>query len=92
MEAIVKVSHLVTDDGKYDRGDLLDLPEERIISLGSSVERVLPTVAAIDERDTKIAELEGNVKTLEDKLAAKEGELAARQKEIKKLLKEKQSV
>ena len=96
MKAIVKVSQLVTDDGKYRRGDILDLSEERIKALGSSVEQIVPTVAAVDERDAKIAELEDVIKTLEDEIATKnttisamETEISARQKEIKKLLKGK---
>lgn len=96
MKAIVKVSQLVTDDGKHRRGDILDLSEDRIKALGSSVEQIVPTVAAVDERDAKIVELEDVIKMLESELATKnttigamETEISARQKEIKKLLKGK---
>lgn len=40
MKATVKVSHLRTDDALYCRGDIIDFPEERIMQLGSSVERI----------------------------------------------------
>lgn len=40
MKAIIKVSHLRTDDALYCRGDTVDFPEERIVQLGSSVERI----------------------------------------------------
>jgi hypothetical protein len=40
MKAIVKVSQLRTDDALYRRGDTVDFPEERIVQLGSSVERI----------------------------------------------------
>ena len=71
MKAIVKVSQLVMDDGKHHRGDVLDLPDDRITSLGSSVERVVPTVAVLDEKDVKITELEARVVELESLLADK---------------------
>ena len=96
MKAIVKVSQLVTDDGKYYHGDMLDLTKEQINALGSSVEQIIPTVTAIDERDAKIVELEAMVKSLESEIATKnttigkmETEISAMQKEIKKRLKGK---
>lgn len=71
MEAIVKVSQLVMDGNKHRRGDVLDLPDARITSLGSSVERVVPTVAVLGEKDVRIAELETRVAELESLLADK---------------------
>ena len=49
MEAVVKVSHLQTDDAMYRRGDVVDFPEERIVQLGSSVERLEPVSVADDK-------------------------------------------
>lgn len=51
MKAIVKVSHLRTDDALYCRGDTVDFPEERIAQLGSSVERIDPIVDAVQEME-----------------------------------------
>lgn len=48
MKAVVKVSHLKTDDALYCRGDIVDFPEERITQLGSSVKRVEPE-PSVDE-------------------------------------------
>jgi len=67
----VKVSQLVMDGDKYHRGDVLDLSDDRITSLGSSAERVVPTVAVLDEKDVKITELEARVVELESLLADK---------------------
>lgn len=69
MKVTVKVSQLVTDDGKHHRGDILDLPEEQIVSLGTSVSMIVPTVEVLDEKDVKIAELEAKIVELERSIA-----------------------
>ena len=42
-KATVLVSHLMMNDGMFNRGDIIELTEERIKSLGSSVRRIEPT-------------------------------------------------
>lgn len=53
MKAVVKVSHLRTDDALYRRGDTVDLPEERIMQLGSSVVRTEPEPEVVEEPATE---------------------------------------
>lgn len=70
MEANVTVERLWLDNKMHRRGDTLDISEERITQLGTSVERVVPTVAQIDERDAEIVALKAKVEELEIALAA----------------------
>lgn len=51
MKAIVKVSHLRTDEALYCRGDTVDFPDERIVQLGSSVERIDTIVETLQETE-----------------------------------------
>lgn len=57
MKAIVKVSHLQMDDARYDRGDVIDVSEERIKQLGSSVEAVITI-----NKEPKVPEVVSGVK------------------------------
>jgi len=59
MKAVVKVSHLRTDDALYCRGDIVDYPEERIIQFGSSVKRI--DSESVMEADDNIAPAEPEV-------------------------------
>ena len=95
-KVIVKVSHLAMDDIMHRMGEAVDLTDEQMASLSPFVERVMPTVDAIDGRDAKIVELEATIKALESEIATKnttigkmETEISAMQKEIKKRLKGK---
>lgn len=96
MKATVKVSHMSTGDKDYRRGDVVDLSDEETVTLAPFVERIVPTVAVIDDRDAKIVELEAIIETIGDANDAKDAEItklkkeiSSRQREIQKLLKEK---
>lgn len=96
MKATVKVSHLSTGDKDYVRNDAVDLSDDEMAVLAPFVERVVPTVVAIDERDHKITELESTIESLSADLTSRnleitkmKKEISARQREIQKLLKEK---
>jgi len=70
MEVNVTVERLWMDNKMYRRGDLLDISEERVAQIITSVERVVPTVVQIDERDAEIGILKAKVEELEIALAA----------------------
>lgn len=95
-KAIVKVSHLEMDDTMYRHGDVVELTDGQMETLAPFVDRVVPTVEVIDDRDAKIVELESTVKTISGANTAKDAEItklkkeiSSRQREIQKLLKEK---
>lgn len=71
MKAIVKVSRLSTGGNDYLHGDIADLSDEEMVQLAPFVERVVPTVAVVDERDAKIAELERTIESLRSEIATK---------------------
>lgn len=68
MEAIVKVGRLWMDNRMYRAGEVIDIPEERIAQLGTSVEHVVPTIEELDERDVEIEALKAKVEELETSL------------------------
>lgn len=55
MQAIVKVSHLKTEDAMYRRGDIVDFPEERIKQLGSSVAAI--AVAPVEPEEVVVEDV-----------------------------------
>ena len=69
MEVIVKVERLWMDNKIYRAGDVIDISEERIARLGTSVKRDAPTVEKLDERDAQIDTLKAKVEELEIALA-----------------------
>ena len=69
METIVKIGRLMFGNKLYRTGDMLDISEDEIARLGSSVERDVPTVEKLDERDTQIDTLKAKVEELEIALA-----------------------
>ena len=69
MEAIIKVERLWKDDKLYRAGDVLDISEDEITRLGTSVERAVPTVEKLGERDAEINTLNAKVEELEIALA-----------------------
>jgi len=69
MKTNVKVGRLWMNNKVYRAGDELDLSEEQIVKLGTSVERVVNTVAEIDERDAKIEALTTQIDERDAKIA-----------------------
>ena len=71
MKAIIKASRLSTGGVDYRRGDIVDLSDKEMVRLSPFVERVLPTIEVVDERDAKIAELEQTIESLRREIDAK---------------------
>ena len=69
MKAIVKVERLWMDNKIYRAGDVIDISEEQITRLGTSIKRDIPTVEKLDERDAQIDTLKAKIEELEIALA-----------------------
>jgi len=71
MKVIIKASRLSTGGVDYRRGDIVDLSDQEMVQLSPYIERLMPTIEVVDERDAKIAELEQTIESLRREIDAK---------------------